>query len=319
MTWSEVLDELAEGQDAVRVLLVEDHPGDRVLVEEMLADTAEAAVVTSCVRLGDALEPVKRGLADLVLLDLSLPDSTGVDGVRRLRAAAPEVPVVVLSGLNDRQVALDAVQAGAQYFLNKDDVDTETLTKAMRFAVERQAAERRLMRLALMDPLTGLPNRVLFADRLEQALARTARAGGRGKRAPKLVLMFMDLDGFKGVNDSLGHGAGDEVLVEVARRLLEQVRGADTVARLGGDEFTVLLEGVTTADGGVGLARRLAAALAEPYAVSGTEARVSASIGIAVAAPAVEDAGTLLRRADAAMYAAKREGKGRVAMSATPA
>jgi diguanylate cyclase (GGDEF)-like protein len=319
VTWTEVLDELAEGEDVVRVLLVEDHAGDRVLVEEMLADTAEPAVVTSCIRLGDAMEQVKRGLADLVLLDLSLPDSDGVEGVRRLRAAAPEVPVVVLSGLNDRQVALDAVQAGAQYYLNKDDVDTETLTKAMRFAIDRQAAERRLLRLALTDPLTGLPNRVLFADRLEQALARTARAGGRGRKAPKLVLMFMDLDGFKEVNDRLGHAAGDEVLVEVARRMLEEVRGVDTVARLGGDEFTVLLEGVSTVDGAVGLARRLAAVLAEPYAVSGGEAQVSAAIGIAVAAPTTEDAGSLLRRADAAMYAAKREGQGRVAMSAAPA
>ncbi len=177
-----------------------------------------------------------------------------MEGVRRLRDAAPEVPVVVLSGLNDKQVALEAVQAGAQYFLNKDDVDSETLTKAMRFAVERQRAERRLLRLALTDPLTGLPNRALFADRLEQALARAARSGGRGKKAPKLVLMFMDLDGFKAVNDELGHQAGDEVLTEVARRLLEQVRGADTVARLGGDEFTVLLEGVQSTDGGVALA-----------------------------------------------------------------
>ncbi len=172
MTSSTILDELAEGHDAVRVMLIEDDPGDRRLVQEMLREAGDSAVVTSRTRLEDAIEPVTRGLADLVLLDLSLPDSSGVDGVRRLRAAAPDVPVVVLSGLNDKQVALEAVQAGAQDYLNKDDVDGEALAKAMRYAVERQRAELRLLRLALSDPLTGLPNRVLFADRLEQALAR---------------------------------------------------------------------------------------------------------------------------------------------------
>jgi diguanylate cyclase (GGDEF)-like protein len=316
--WSSILDELADGHDVVRVLLVEDSKSDRMLVEEMLRESGEAAVVNSCARLGEALGPVSRGLADLVLLDLSLPDSFGVEGVRRLRAAAPDVPVVVLSGLNDKQVALEAVQAGAQDYLSKDDVNFETLTKAMRYAVERQRSERRLVRLALSDPLTGLPNRILFADRLDQALARAARTSARGRKAARLVVMFIDLDGFKSVNDSLGHLAGDEVLVEVAGRLLEQVRGADTVARLGGDEFTVLCEGVQTADGGVGLAQRLAASLAVPYATEAGEAQLSAAVGIAVAAPQVEDAAALLRRADAAMYAAKREGAGRVAIASGP-
>ena len=318
MTWSTILDQLAEGHEAVRVLLIEDDPGDRQLIEEMLRDAGTATIVTSFSRLGDAIEPVTRGLADLVLLDLSLPDSSGLDGVRRLRAAAPEVPVVVLSGLAGQKVALEAVQAGAQDYLNKNDVDGETLTKAMRYAVERQRAERRLMRMALSDPLTGLPNRVLFADRLDQALARAARSTTRGRKAPRLILMFIDLDGFKAVNDELGHLAGDQVLVEVARRLVEQLRGADTVARLGGDEFTLLCEGVQSTDGGVGLARRFSLVLSAPYEVEGGEAQISASIGVAVASPLHEDAGALLRRADAAMYAAKREGQGRVALAAAP-
>jgi diguanylate cyclase (GGDEF)-like protein len=315
---SSILDELADGLDVVRVLLVEDSPGDRMLVEEMLRESSEAAVLTSCSRLQEALEPVSRGLADLVLLDLSLPDSFGVDGVRRLRAAAPDIPVVVLSGLNDKQIALEAVQAGAQDYLSKDDVNFETLTRAMRYAVERQRSERRLVRLALSDPLTGLPNRILFADRLDQALARAARSTTRGRKAPRLVVMFIDLDGFKAVNDAMGHLAGDEVLVEVARRLVEQVRDADTVARLGGDEFTVLCEAVQSTDGGVALAQRLAASLAAPYATEAGGAELSAAIGIALATPAVEDAAALLRRADAAMYAAKREGAGRVAVASGP-
>ncbi|MEA2171181.1 MAG: hypothetical protein QOF76_4481 [Solirubrobacteraceae bacterium] len=318
MSWSAVLEELTEAHEVVRVLLIEDNPGDARLVEEMLKDATGAAVLATVDRLEAAIEPVSRGLADLVLLDLSLPDSSGVDGVRRLRAAAPEVPVVVLSGSSDGQIALEAVQAGAQDFLNKDQVDAKRLTQAMRYAVERQRAERRLMRLALNDPLTGLPNRVLFADRLEQALARAARTGTRARKTPKLIVMFLDLDGFKPVNDTLGHLAGDAVLVEVARRLLEEMRGVDTVARLGGDEFTVLCEGVANVEAGVAMAQRLSERLAQPYAVEGTTATLSAAIGLAVAAPLTEDAGSLLRRADAAMYAAKREGPGRVALSENP-
>jgi diguanylate cyclase (GGDEF)-like protein len=317
MSWTTVLDELAGGHESVRVVLVEDSESDRRLVEEMLRESEDSAVLTHCTRLEEALEPVSRGLADLVLLDLSLPDSFGIDGVRRLRAAAPDVPVVVLSGLNDKQVALEAVQAGAQDYLSKDNVDPDTLSKAMRYAVERQRSERRLVRLALSDPLTGLPNRILFADRLEQALARAARNVSRSKKAPRLLVMFIDLDGFKSVNDSLGHLAGDEVLVEVARRLGVEVRGADTVARLGGDEFTVLCEGVT-GDGGIGLARRLAAALSEPYPTEAGPAQLSAAIGIAVADPLQEDGAALLRRADAAMYEAKRAGAGRVAVASGP-
>jgi diguanylate cyclase (GGDEF)-like protein len=317
MTWSTILDELAEGQDVVRVLLVEDEPADRRLVEEMLLETDEGAVLTSCTRLEEALEPVSRGLADLVLLDLSLPDSFGVEGVRRLRAAAPEIPVVVLSGLDDKQVALEAVQAGAQDYLTKDNVDGATLTKAMRYAVERQRSERRLVRLALSDPLTGLPNRILFADRLEQALARAARSASRARKAPQLLLMFIDLDGFKEVNDTMGHLAGDEVLVEVARRLSHEVRDSDTVARLGGDEFTVLCEGVQ-GDGGVALARRIADVLSDPYPTESGEAQLSAAIGIAAAAPLHEDGAALLRRADSAMYEAKRAGAGRVAVASGP-
>ena len=130
--------------------------------------------------------------------------------------------------------------------------------------------------------------------------------------------MFIDLDGFKPVNDRLGHLAGDAVLVEVARRLEHELRGADTVARLGGDEFTVLCESVASSDGGVALARRLAAALGMPYETQAGIAQLSAAIGIAVADPRSEDGAALLRRADAAMYAAKREGRGRVAVASGP-
>ena len=228
-----MLDETATGA-RVRVLFIEDDADDHAIVRAMLRAAGDASVLTVCERIDEAIEPLSRGLADLVLLDLTLPDASGLDGLRRVRAAAPEIPVVVLSGSHDEDLALRAVQAGAQDFLMKGAVDAMTLSRAIRYAVERQLAEQRLTRMALRDPLTGLPNRALFADRLEQAVARRAR----GEEPLRLALLFIDLNGFKTVNDRFGHLAGDELLVEVGQRLRAELRGSDTVARLGGDEFT---------------------------------------------------------------------------------
>ncbi|GJG85458.1 hypothetical protein tb265_06390 [Gemmatimonadetes bacterium T265] len=197
---------------------------------------------------------------------------------------------------------------------------------------QRRRIEIALGRQALRDPLTGLANRALFRDRVEHALARLARhgapsAGGAGAR---VAVLFLDLDNFKTVNDSLGHHAGDGLLCAVAARLLNATRGCDTVARLGGDEFAVLLENARGAGDAHAVAERIAAALRVPVPVgagpagagpagtgaAGTgaaEARVGASIGIAFAEPGV-DTDVLLRNADAAMYRAKAEGKGRHAV-----
>ena len=162
--------------------------------------------------------------------------------------------------------------------------------------------------LALHDPLTGLPNRTLFFDRVDQALTRSSRGG------KPVALLMLDLDGFKLVNDGLGHAAGDHVLVEVARRLRAAVRGSDTVARLGGDEFVVLCEDAGQPQA-VALATKLEQAVRQPVDVDGDEAIVTTSVGVAVHAPAVDAAATdgteLLRAADAAMYEAKSRGKDR--------
>jgi diguanylate cyclase (GGDEF)-like protein/PAS domain S-box-containing protein len=171
-----------------------------------------------------------------------------------------------------------------------------------RDATERVRLQDELVRQAYHDGLTGLANRSLFRDRLEQALARSARAGG------SVAVMILDLDGFKQVNDTLGHDAGDQLLRTVAERLNETVRATDTVARFGGDEFAVLLDGADEALA-VGVARRALAVLAEPSAVAGRELQVAASIGIAVHREGGGD--DLVRDADVAMYAAKDAGRGR--------
>ena len=157
---------------------------------------------------------------------------------------------------------------------------------------------------AMHDPVTGLANRYLLMDRLGQALVRLARMPGR------VVLMFVDLDHFKAINDSHGHEVGDEVLIELARRLSVMSRREDTVARLGGDEFVVLCENVQTTDNLHDIARRIVGALVQPFAVgAGLQVRLSASVGLAATADATARGADLLRDADRAMYRVKQRGR----------
>jgi diguanylate cyclase (GGDEF)-like protein/PAS domain S-box-containing protein len=165
--------------------------------------------------------------------------------------------------------------------------------------------ERQLERMAHFDALTGIPNRVLLADRIHQAIAQALRLG------TLMAVCYLDLDNFKPINDSLGHEAGDRLLVEMARRLKECLRGGDTVARLGGDEFVLLLAGLAHISECETVLERVVAAVAEPCAIAGTTVAVSASIGFTVFPFDDADADTLLRHADQAMYVAKQSGRNR--------
>jgi diguanylate cyclase (GGDEF)-like protein len=183
----------------------------------------------------------------------------------------------------------------------------EHASAAFQRAVERESLEAQLRQEAFYDSLTGLPNRALFLDRLDRALARAARS------SHQLAVLFIDVDRFKVINDSLGHGAGDQLLVQVGARLRDSVRGSDTVARLGGDEFTVLLEGPTALAEAERAADRMLGALQAPFVIEGQPTYVSASIGIA-GSDAFEQARDLMREADIALYRAKAAGRGRATM-----
>ncbi|MFI6072453.1 diguanylate cyclase domain-containing protein [Actinoplanes sp. NPDC051343] len=174
-------------------------------------------------------------------------------------------------------------------------------------ALDRQAMvaslrdkEESLRSAALHDHLTGLPNRVLLEDRLDQAQLRATRQPGH-----RFAILLLDLDGFKAVNDSLGHAAGDQLLIEVARRLLGLLRKSDTVARLGGDEFVVLLDGIASPGWQNIVCEAITSSIAEPFEIDGRSVEVGVSIGVAVSAEGVSDPDHLLREADAAMYKAK--------------
>jgi diguanylate cyclase (GGDEF)-like protein/PAS domain S-box-containing protein len=186
----------------------------------------------------------------------------------------------------------------------RDDRHVRGIVLNARDTTERVRLEAELTRQAFHDGLTGLPNRALFRDRLDQALARSARSNDA------LAVMILDLDGFKQVNDSLGHDAGDELLKEVSRRLGEITRGSDTLARFGGDEFALLLDGAQQAQA-TNLARRLLDRLSDPMTIADHELAVGGSLGIALHRGGDGDGEELVRNADVAMYAAKEGGRGR--------
>jgi diguanylate cyclase (GGDEF)-like protein/PAS domain S-box-containing protein len=213
--------------------------------------------------------------------------------------------------VRDRQIVTEADGLRRDYVVNAQPVQDRGGVRlgavvALHDVSDRRRAEEQLARQAVSDTLTDLPNRLLLRDRLDRALA----AAERGHGLP--ALLFLDLDGFKAVNDSAGHDVGDEVLVAVAERLRAALRPGDTLARLGGDEFAILVE-EADAEQAVQLAQRLLPLVAERLAVHGLDMVVTASVGVAVPEPgALSTSGDLLRNADLAMYAAKESGKGQV-------
>jgi diguanylate cyclase (GGDEF)-like protein len=188
--------------------------------------------------------------------------------------------------------------------LDRLNAELRQLTEGLEETVRQRTAA--LVHQAQHDALTGLPNRRLLAERLERALATAARYGR------SVGLLFLDLDGFKTVNDAYGHDAGDEVLVEVARRLSASLRGSDTLARLSGDEFVVLITEMHRWDDARDIGEALLERVAAPYLVKGREVRLTVSIGVSIYPDDASDATTLQQRADAAMYLAKDAGKNQV-------
>jgi diguanylate cyclase (GGDEF)-like protein len=286
------------------LLLVAADEADRRLLGRLLPDGhAEVHWVTSA---ASAMAAVAEHPHDAVLLD----DAMGQEAtVRALLEEDPQAQVILLGDPSGAEQVRAARAAGAVDHLSKAALDAGTLERAIRYAADHRRSVERLQHDALHDALTGLPNRTLFLDRLEQSLRRARRRGPDSGAA----VLFLDLDRFKVVNDSLGHQVGDRLLRAVALRLDAALRPGDTVARMGGDEFTVLLEDVTDPREATVVAERVLATLDDPFPVAGRDLHVSGSIGIALGGPDVNPE-ELIRDADVAMYRAKAEGKARHAV-----
>jgi diguanylate cyclase (GGDEF)-like protein/PAS domain S-box-containing protein len=421
-------------EKTIRIVLVEDNAGDARLLREMLNEPASCKYeLTHHESMAKAVAHLAANPVDIVLLDLGLPDAQGLGAVRLAHAAAPRVPLVVLTGLDDELLAAQALQEGAQDYLIKGQIETRGLLRSLRHAIERKTMEDALFvekeraqvtlnsigdavictdisgnitflnleaeimtgwlwqeavgqpmaevfrildgtsrestpnpmevavgqdrivhlpsncilirrdgfeipiedcvspihdrqgqatggvivfrdvsvaramslqmaYLAQHDFLTGLPNRMLVDDRINQAIALARR------HENKLAVLFLDLDGFKHINDSLGHPIGDKLLQSIARRLVDCVRGSDTVSRQGGDEFVVLLSEVDKSENAASKARRILQALEKAHSIGQHDLHVTASIGVSVYPDDGLDAETLIKNADTAMYQAKENG-----------
>src|ERR1700735_3971022 len=417
------------------LLLIEDNASDVRLLREMFNEQdSRNTELTHVECMSDAEKHLAERAVDIIVLDLGLPDARGLGAIRRARAAAPRVPLVVLTGMDDELLAAQALQEGAQDYLIKGQIEARGLLRSLRYAIERKALEEALfvekeraqvtlncigdavvctdfagnitflnlvaekrtgwsreeaagLRMAKVfhvldasnrsiianpmeiavgqnrvvhlpancilirrdgfeipiedsvapihdreghptgavvvfrdvsaaramalemahsaqhDFLTGLPNRMLLNDRVNQAVTAAPRHG------KKVAILFLDLDGFKHINDSLGHGIGDKLLQSIAKRLVDCVRASDTVSRQGGDEFVVLLSEVAHAPDTAVTARRMLQTVAEPHCVDQHELHVTTSIGLSVYPDDGMDAETLIKNADTAMYQAKENGR----------
>jgi two-component system, cell cycle response regulator len=234
----------------VRVLLVEDDEDDYVLTRDLLAEGFGGRVTVEWASTRSAgLELLTKALFDVALLDFNLGRETGLDLLREARARGCRTPVIMLTGQDDRTTDLNAMHAGAADYLVKGRVTSDMLERAIRYARERHRLLEEISALSLTDELTGLHNRRAFLTMADQRLQLLERG------ASLCLLIFADVDGLKAANDTMGHEAGDRLLVDVARVLQSSFRRTDLVARMGGDEFVVLADGATERDAELVLAK----------------------------------------------------------------
>ncbi len=252
-----------------------------------------------------ALALVDRVRPDVILMDALMPVMDGFTACAKLQEtqAGKDIPVLMITALEDTKSIERAFAAGASDYISKP-IHLAVVNQRVKRVIEATQAELHVRQLAYNDVLTGLPNRILFNDYLNESIARAKTSG------QALAVLFLDLDRFKFVNDTLGHESGDRLLKSVARRIKHCVRNNDCVARLGGDEFTVVIDELPSPAAASGAAQKISRALAAPFEIGGHDIFVSASIGISLYPNDGTDISTLLRHADTAMYRAKKNNAG---------
>ena len=285
-----------------KVLLVEDNADDADFLRMSLRKYSDSEDITHKSLIADAVAVLENERFDVVLLDLNLPDGRGAECVEKIHKADALVPIVVLSGHDDEDFAVDILNQGVQDYLVKWEGDGRIILRAIRYAIERKRAENKVNYLARIDWLTCIPNEQYLRDELKHATTRALR----GKRT--LTLLLLDLDRFEAVNETLGHHAGDELLCSVVARLSEAVREGDLLARLHGERFAVLLEDVEGPREIELIARNVGAAFQTSFDIGGRQVSITASVGIAMYPHECADADALLANAESALSKAKEQG-----------
>ena len=274
--------------------------------------------VSSCSESGEVLDLHIKNAYDLILLDMHMPGINGLEVMARLREVEKDSYLPVLAITGDRGFKIAALEAGARDFLTKPYDMTEFQMRVhnmleVRLLYKTVAEQGRMQKeMALHDVLTGLPNRRLLVDRVEKAMQHASRGHNM------MAVMYLDLDGFKAVNDTHGHHTGDELLKMVSDRLLRATRKEDTVARIGGDEFVAVLSDIAHVDDVIRPASKVLRFLSSPFDIDELSVKVSASIGIAFYPGDGQDVESLISHADKALYDAKRAGKNRYHFSDLP-
>ena len=289
------------------ILVVDDQEANVSLLVRLLASAGYSAVSSTC-NPHEVCELQRRHRYSLILLDLQMPGMSGFQVLEALKEVEQDdyVPVLVITAQPMHK--LRALQDGAKDFISKPFDVAELLVRVRNMLEVRLLHEaarthgKVLESLALTDPLTGLPNRRLLVDRLSMAIvhARRERSG--------MALLYLDLDGFREINNTLGHAAGDALLKMIAARLGSSVREEDTVARLGGDEFLIVLR-LSGADHASQVASKVIKAVSHPYVIDGRPVSITVSAGVGLYPVHGEDADALMKSADSALYEAKRAGK----------
>jgi len=299
-----------------KILIVDDQEVNVLLLDRMLCGAGYVSV-TSTMDPSEVCELHLKNRYDLILLDLQMPGMDGFQVLEGLKEIELDgyLPVIVVTAQPGHK--LRALQAGAKDFISKPFEMAEVLVRVHNMLEVRllhKAARingKLLESMALKDPLTGLANRRQLTDRMSMAIVHARR------NKSTMAVVYLDLDGFKQINDTLGHGAGDTLLKMVAERLVATVREEDTVARLGGDEFMIVLW-LSGADEAAKVTLKLIKAVSQTYDIEGHTVSVTTSAGVAIYPSHGEDADTLMKSADLALYEAKRAGKNTYRISACP-
>lgn len=283
------------------VVLADDDPSIRLMVRHVL-ESEDFDIIEASDGL-EAIKAVEKHHPALILLDAVMPGIDGFTTCQQIKEKGhTDIPVMMITGLDDDASVERAYEVGAIDFITKP-IKWAVLKHRVKSVVAKVIAERKVQLLAYRDTLTGLPNRLLFADRLEQAVIRSERS------RTSMALMLVDIDDFKLVNDSFGHDAGDKLIKAVGELISKSLRRADTIARLGGDEFAVIIEDINGPDDAISIADNLTTILEHNVRLDDQETYTSASIGIAVYPEDGKDARTLLKNADTAMFRAKENGR----------